>query len=211
MDEIRQREIINECMSTGDWSLWNHVITREMLMDYLLYHTNPEITKKGLKVKTLQPIDCPLCGSPTKTQPFAMTHRSVYYLMCAVFLSKKNIEAGGDGYVHYEDVKNLLQGSFKHDKGVKKGKGIVYTSYGILTKAPWDFLQARVDDNYKPKRDGYFKPTQKCYDFLRGKIAVPQRIERLNSEVVRSGGGLVYAAKVKNINWSEALEIYKTF
>ena len=202
---------IKEAIGNGDWSLHGDDVTRNDLMDYLLYYTNPKITDKGLEVKKLEPCDCPLCGSPTKTQPFAMTHRNVKYLLCFIHLSKKDIANGGEGYVHYEDIKNLCQGSFKHEKGVKKGKGIVFTSYSPMTKAPWDFMKPRVDDNYKPKRDGCFKPTERCYQFLRGKIAVPQRIEILNCDVVRTGGGLVYAAKVKNINWINCLEIYKTF
>ena len=211
MEKKKSFDLINEAIANNDWSLHGELVTRNDLMDYLLYHTNPEITEKGLKIKNLEKIDCPLCGNPTKTQPFAMTHRSVYYLMCAVALSKKSLANGGDGYVHYEDVKNLLQGSYKHKTGMKAGKGIVYTSYGVLTKAPWDFLQPRVDDNFKPKRDGHFKPTQRCYDFLNGKIAVPERIERLNNVVVRHGRKTVLAVNVKNINWKEAYDTYKTF
>lgn len=210
MNEEKKR-IITQCVMDGDWSAFGDAITRNDLMDYLLDMTNPEITGGGMKTKDLPKVECPLCGAPIKPQKFSLTIRAVYFLMCAHFLSKESLSKGGDGYVHYAAINDKLQGNFKHEKGKKFGNGYVFSSYSILTKSPWNFLQPRVDSEYKPKRDGYFIPTDKCLDFLRGKIAVPVRIERLDSEVVRYSKELVYAAKVKDINWQQALEIYKTF
>ena len=120
-------------------------------------------------------------------------------------------DKGNGGYVHYELIHDLCQSKFKYNKGKKLGKGISFTSYSTLTKAPWDLLEPQVSTDYKPMRNGMFKPTQRCYDFLRGKIGVPLRIELLDSVVVRSSSKMVYAASVKDINWQEALELYRTF
>lgn len=202
---------IQECIQDGDWGFLGDEITRNDMMEYLLYYTNPTISETGIKIKKLPKVQCPLCGTPISTQPFSMTCRAAYYLMCAQWLSKESLAKGGDGYVHYQACNDKLQGNFKHGKGIKYGAGYSFTSYSILMKAPWDFLQPRIDSNDKAKRDGYFKPTSRCLQFLRGEIAVPLRIERLNSDVVRYSRGLIYVAKVRQINWQQALEIYKTF
>lgn len=207
----KKREIILQCITEGDWSGWGDQITRDDLMEYLLFYTNPEITNGGIKIKKLPKINCPLCGTATKPHAISLTCRAVYYLLCAHWLSKESLSKGGDGYVHYQVINDKLQGNFKHEKGTKFGQGYSFTSYGVLTKAPWDFLKPRVNADDKTMRDGFFMPTDKCLQFLRGQIAVPLRIERLDTDVVRYSRELVYAASVKNVNYKQALEIYKTF
>ncbi len=207
-------ELISTCISNGEWGAAGDIITRNDLMDYLLYYTNPTITENGMEIKKLPKIDCPLCGSPTKPQAFSITHRVVKYLLCAIWLSEQDIkkgDKGNQGYVHHELIHDMCQGKFINDKGKKLGKGISFTSYSTLTKCPWDFLSSQVDTNDKVKRNGCFKPTQRCYDFLRGKIGVPIRIEILDAKVVRYSKKLVYAAQAPDINWQQCLEIYKTF
>lgn len=213
MDEIKRLQI-RECVEVGDWGIIGDSITRNDLMDYLLYYTNPEITERGLAIKKLPKVDCPLCGSPTKPQALALTHRAVKFLLCAVWLSQEDIkkgDKGSNGYVHYEVIRDLCQGKFINDKGKRLGKGISFTSYGTLTRAPWNFLSPRQSTNEKAKRDGMLKPTLECMRFLKGEIAVPERVEILDAKVVRYSRKLVYAAKAKDINWQQCLNIYKTF
>jgi len=211
MTTEQKRQLISQCVTDGDWGQAGDLITRNDLMEYLLFYTNPVINDKSIKLKKLPKVDCPLCGHPTLTQPFSLTKRAVFYLLCAIWLSEQSIKNGGDGYVHHQECNDKLQGNFKYEKGKKYGIGYSFTSYSVLMKAPWDFLKARVDSNDKAKRDGYFIPTDRCYEFLRGRIAVPLRIERLDSEVVRYSKALVLAASVKEVNWKQALEIFKTF
>lgn len=214
MRQEDKRELIKQCVEDGDWSVAGDIITRNDLMEYMLFYTNPTLNPKSMKIAKVEPCDCALCGHPTKTQPFSLTKRTVMYLLCAIWLSEQDIakgDKGNDGYVHYEVIHDLCQQKFLHDKGKKVGNGISFTSYSTLTRKPWDFLQSQVDTNYKPKRNGMFKPTQRCYDFLRGQVAVPLRIELLDSQVVRSSSKLIMAHAAKDINWSECLEIYKTF
>jgi len=213
MDQIIKNRIIKS-LEDGDWSLYGDTITRNDLMDYLLDCTNPTISEKGMKIKTLPKIECPLCGHPTKPQAFSLTHRAVKYLLCAVYLSSEDMklgDKGNDGYVHHELIHDLCQGKFAYDKGKRLGKGISFTSYSTLTRAPWDLLKSQVDTNDKKQRNGCFKPTEKCLDFLRGKISLPLRIELLDATVVRYSKGMVNAATAKDINWKQCIDIYKTF
>jgi hypothetical protein len=210
MDEAKRLQI-QQCVETGDWGILGDMITRNDMMDYLLHYTNPTITDKGLEVKRLPKVQCPLCGHPVRPYSVTLTHRAVKYLMCAVFLSKEDIAKGGTGYVHHEVVHDFCQGKFTHEKGSRLGKGISFTAYGTLMSAPWDFLEPQVNTKYKPNRDGTFKPTEKCYDFLRAKVGVKVRCEFLDNHVVRTGGKLVYAPTVVNMNWQKTIELYKTF
>jgi len=211
MNTEEKRQLIQQCVADGDWGQIGDLITRNDLMEYLLFYTNPTISETGLKIKQLPKVDCPLCGSPTKPQAFGMTKRNVFYLLSAIYLSEDSIKKGDDGYVHHELIHDFCQGKFKHDKGKKLGKGISFTSYSTMTKAPWDFLAPKVDTNDKMQRDGRFKPTEKCYMFCRGQIAVPERIEILDAKVCRYSRKLVYAAKVKDINLQQLFQIYKTW
>jgi hypothetical protein len=210
LTEEKRLQIL-ECVTTGEWGIIGDIITRNDMMEYLMFYTNPTITEKGLKIKKLPKIDCPLCGSPTKPQAFSMTKRNVLYLMCASFLSKQDIAKGGSGYIHHEVLHDFCQGKFKHDKGKRLGNGYSITSYSPLTKAPWDLLEARVKNNDKVQRDGSFKVTDKCVSFLHGDIAIPVRIEILNGDVVRYSNKLIYAVKVPDINFQQCVEIFKTF
>lgn len=210
MTKEEERKIIYECSTSGDWTKYGDIITRDMLMDYLLYYTNP-IIKDDKVLTKVDKIYCPLCGKAVKPYSVTLTHRAVKYLLCAIYLSKQSIEKGGDGYVHHELVHDLCQGKYSYDKGKRIGKGVSFTSYGTLMSEPWDFLMPKVNTKDKVQRDGTFIPTQKCYDFLHGKIGVPSRCEFLDSNVVRQSRKIVYAATVPNCNWQNTINIFKTF
>jgi hypothetical protein len=211
MTTEEKRKLIHQCVDDGNWGAIGDEITRNDLMDYLLHFTNPTITEKGLKIKKLPKIDCPLCGKSVKPYSVTLTHRAVKYLLCAVYLSEKDKKNGGDGYVHYEVIRDFCQGKYKYLKGKRLGKGISFTSYSTLTTAPWDFLSPKIKTKDKVQRDGTLIPTEKCMDFLRGKIGVPQRCEFLDTNVVRTGGGIVYAATAKDMDWKSTVDNYKTF
>lgn len=210
ISEEKRLQIL-ECVTTGNWGIIGDTVSRNELMDYLLYSTDPTITERGMEIKKLPKIDCPLCGKPVKPYAVSLTHRAVKYLLCATYLSNESLRLGGDGFVHHEVIYDFCQGKYKYEKGKRLGKGISFSSYGTLTTEPWNFLEARVNTKDKVQRDGMFKPTMKCDDFLHGRIGVKSRVEFLDGRVVRTGGRIIYAATAPDMNWINTVEIYKTF
>lgn len=190
--------MIAKAIKDGDWT--NVTVTRDQLMEYLI---EASLTEKS--------ITCPICTKNIKPYKVTLTHRSAKYLLSAVFLSKKSEDEGGDGYVYHEAIKNHAHGNWYYDKGKKKGSGIVYTSYSNLTQFPWDFLQPHTTTNDKLKRNGEFKPTIKCLKFLRGQVDVPEWILKMNREVIRYSHKNINILQMKDMNFHQAIELYKTF
>lgn len=193
--DLNKIKMIETACQTGDWTTCPDV-TREELMEYILSHDET---------------NCPLCGTPVKMYKITMTHRSYKYLLSAIFLCDKNTKEGGDGFVHHDEIREHAKGNFVYEKGKKQGDGINYTSYGNLTKYPWDFLESRMTTNYKPKRDGHFRITDRGRDFARGNLAVPAWIKVLDNKVVRYSDKLVYPTKIKDVNFKQCLDLFKTF
>jgi len=184
-------EIIRKCIESGDWSVYDKMITREDLMNYLI-KINDESTRA-------QQIKCPLCIQTIKANRFTITHRAVKFLMTAGKMSKK-----GDNeynYFNYEEVRLKCKELFD----------VNFTSYGLLTKSPWDFIIANVDSNDKTKRDGMFKLTSKGYNFLRGKISVPETLWILKNQVIKQSSKQVNVATAKKINFNDCVETLNSF
>ncbi len=207
MNELKLKQI-QECIDSGEWGILGDSITRNDMIDYIMHHTNPDL--EATKVKKVNVL-CPICGHTIKPQVFGLTHRAVKYLMAAVHLSKKDIEAGGNGFTHYDDIRNFCMNKFEYEKGKRKGTGINFTSYSTLTKYPWNFLEPNIDTNDKVKRNGFFRPTTRCYEFLRAKLSVPEKINLMDGKVVGYSNKKVFVFQAKELNFKQACELFKTF
>jgi hypothetical protein len=144
-------------------------------------------------------VTCPLCMQTIKSNKFTLTHRAVKFLMVLGKLSKK--DDGSYDYVKYEDVRLLTKQAFN----------VNFTSYGLLTKKPWDFIEARKDTNDKIRRDGYFKLTNTGYNFLRGKISVPETLWIQRNRVIKVSNKMINIATAKVVDFHSCVELLKSF
>lgn len=192
--------MIAEAIETGDWTNTGDLVSRNDLMEYLIHLSETE-----------KRIQCPICTQYIKPYKITFTHRSAKYLLSAIFLSDMSIADGGDGYVHHDLIKLHTEQNWKYERGKKKGAGIVYTSYSNLTQYPYDFLEPMVKTFDKVKRNGEFKPTEKCRQFLRGKLDIPEWILRMNGKVVKYSLKKKNILTLKDVNFHQCIELFKTF
>ena len=213
MDKLSldKRILIADALREKDWSYGdaNNKLTRADLIQYIMEQTAPIVNKKGVIKKRPEKMPCLLCGKPTAPYTTTLTRRNVCYLLGALWLSNDDIKKGGDGFIHHDIIHDFVVGKFEHDKGKNKGKGINFTSYGTMTRHPWDFLEPR--DKEKGKSDGCFRPTKKCKKFLRGEVMIPESIDVMDATVVRYADKLIYAHMAKDVNFKQLLELYRTF
>ena len=201
MSEIRHLDIlIQEAIDSGDWSVTGDLVTKNNLMEFLIE-----------KSKTDKIIPCPVCLHNIKPYKVTFTHRSAKYLLSAIFLSDDALRKGEDGYVHHDAIKDHCEGNWYYERGKKKGNGIVYTSYANLTRYPFNFLEPFVDTNDKVKRNGEFKPTLSARKFLRGELDIPEWILVMNREVIRYSTKNINMLTLKDVNFHQCIELFKTF
>lgn len=152
-------------------------------------------------------------------QDFPLTHRTIKYLLTYVKLSKdfngiydgktypeeygRGTKHGGDGYIHHDVAKDVAKINY----------GITYTSYSKLAQKspePYRFLEPKVRQNNLVDRDGCFKPTQYCLDYLHGEFGVTERIIIIKNEVVWQSKTLLKAAEAMSIKMSfkEAVAVF---
>ena len=210
MDAIKLGIIAN-CIETGDWSKFGDTITRNDLMTYLVEMTTPKLDKDGNLLAKIDKCECPLCGGSVKPYAVTLTSRAVKYLEALSYLSKKNLAENGDGYIYHDDIRVFVSNNFKYDKGKKTGQGVNFTSYGVLTKDPWGFIESKVKTDYKVDRDGTFRLTQRGRDFLNGLIKVPERIHILDNKVCKYSNKSIYVSQVKDCNFEQTVALYKTW
>lgn len=193
-------KLIHKAIADGDWTLINDTVTRKQLIDYLIVES-----------KTDDKIQCPICMKHIKPNKVTFTHRSAKYLLSAIFLSDRNIREGGDGYIHHDEIRKHAMGNWLYERGKKVGYGINYTSYSNLTRFPYDFLEPMVKTEDKKQRSGEFKPTERCRQFLRGELDIPESITILNREVIRYSSTKVNILKLKDVNFHQCVELFKSF
>jgi len=198
--DINKYTLISDSIENGDWTTSGDLVTRDDLMDYIIEES-----------QTQKQIPCPICTKNIKPYKVTFTHRSAKYGFSAVHLSNKAIADGGDGYVHHDLMRLHCQGNFKYLRGKKIGKGINYTSYANLTRYPWNFLEPMVNTKDKTQRNGEFKPTERFKAFLRGKISIPEWILVMNGEVVRYSEKNINVLAMKDVNFQQCIELFKTF
>lgn len=204
MDD-NKKYIIDQAVSTGDWTTTGGLVTRDDLVEWIMKESDPD-------GKTKVPyVLCPVCGHNTKMYPVSLTHRHFKYLLNAIWLSDDDISKGGDGFVHHSVIHDRTINLMKYDKGKRKGKGIDFTAYSQITREPWGFLESEVTTNDKSKRNGFFRPTDRARNFCRGRLAVPDKIYILNKQVVRYSNKLEYCFNVKDVNFKQLLELYRTW
>ena len=192
---------IKEAIENGDFTEINDKITRKDMMYYLISESKQ---KKAQAVKT----KCPCCLKKISAYPVSLTHRAGKYLMGYNYLCKKS----EDGWVHHDEVRLFVKNNFKYEKGKVAGKGIDFTSYSNLKLYPWNFIESKSGDQKDvTKRDGLHRVTQRGLQFLRGEIAVPEKIWIMNSEVIRYTEDKVTIATLKNMLFKQTVELYKTF
>ena len=198
--DANKKIMISDSIKTGNWTTSGDVITRDDLMDYIIEES-----------KTKKQIPCPICTKNIKPYKVTFTHRSAKYGLSAVFLNDKSVTDGGDGFVHHDLIRLHCQGNFKYERGKKLGQGINYTSYSNLTRYPWDFLTPMVDTRDKTQRNGEFIVTDRFRAFLRGKISIPEWITVMNSEVIRYSDKNINILSMKDVNFKQCIELFKTF
>jgi len=205
--DINKQVIITQAVKDGDWVRVGNLVTRNDLVDWIMEETNPDTNDKKSILKKAVP--CPCCGQDTKMYPTSLTHRQYKYLLNLIWLSSNDKD--NDGYIHHSVIHDRTMELMTYDKGKRKGKGIDFTAYSQLTRYPWDLMESKVSTEDKSKRDGYFKPTERGIEFCRGKLALPDKIYIHNKEVVRYSNNLVYCFNVKDINFHQLLDLYKTW
>ena len=198
--DINIKTIIADAIKDGDWTVTGGLVTRNQLIEFLIEES-----------KTEKYINCPVCTKTIQPRKVTFTHRSAKYLLSAIFLSDDAVRRGEDGFVHHDIIKRHAEDNWIIDRGKKKGFGIVYTSYSNLTKAPWDFLEPMVATKDKARRNGEFKPTDRCRAFLRGQLDIPEWLTFMNNEVIRYSTKNVNMLRLKNVNFHQCVELFKTF
>lgn len=178
---------IEWALRTNNWSKTGDDITYNDLLIYI-----------KMKVDNNKIVDCPLCKSNLSHNKFTFTSRYAKFLMMFNLLS----EMSTDTFVHYKKIQ---------DETSKKCEGISVTSYGNLSRPPWEFLLPRINEDNKICRDGFFKPSENLKPFLRNELAIPEWIETLNGVVINSSDRKIYMSDFPDISFKDLVKLYKTF
>lgn len=119
----------------------------------------------------------------------------------------------GDGFnfVHYKnDVMRIMNAE------PPNGLGRAYNINNLprLARKPYMFIEPATKSNWSGDRDGYWRLNQRGYDFVRGKITVPESV--LFSVLgdfyeVRLKGKEIEYNNVSKFNMPETIKLLKSF
>lgn len=194
MNESAKRLILLGLQS-GDWSGASDVTLEEARQYIGEVREVSHLDDKSMAIK------CPCCDVRTKVNKFSLTSRHWWFLLLYIKMSTNDIKAGGDGIVKYRDVQNKVTDQTKFH----------VSSYGNMGKWPWALIEPDVDENGKSKRSGGWKPTERGKKWARGQIIIPETIFVYNASVVGYSDVLVGCKQIKDVNFQEGMDAYRTW
>jgi len=192
MEEITKK-IIDAAIHTGEWP--DEISLNECRQWMAEQKLADQLTEQN------KPIKCPCCEQSNNMYKITLSIRNLRFMLRHIWLSDRDMKSGGDGYINYKEIQAKL----------REDTGSVLSSYSPMTKFPWDFMAPRIDTDHKVKRDGCFIPTKRGREWARGHISIPETIYMYNGSVTDYSKHVVSCKHIKDVNFQELMDEYRTW